>query len=52
MMKVSRRMQRQVEIKIRHGLAQEISQSGTLAAAPERHPSAEKTREEGGSAPR
>jgi hypothetical protein len=51
-MKMSRRMQRQVEFKIRYALAHEQPQSDAQMTASGRLPQIEKSREEGGSSPR
>jgi hypothetical protein len=47
-MKISRRMQRQVEIIIRHAQAQEITQTGVLPVVATRDPQNEKAREANG----
>jgi hypothetical protein len=51
-MKVSRRMQRQVELKIRHALANELPHAEAPMTASGRLPQIEKTREENGSSSR
>lgn len=51
-MKVSRRMQRQVEIKIRHAMANEIPRTESPMTPADQSPRIEKAREESGSGPR
>ena len=51
-MKISRRMQRQVEIIIRHAQAQEIRQPENSLVVPERYPQTEKARDGNESEPR
>jgi hypothetical protein len=51
-MKMSRRMQRQVEFKIRYSQSQELPQVGSPRVGGERDAQAEKTPTESGAGPR
>ncbi len=51
-MKISRRMQRQVEIIIRHSQSQELPQVGSPRVVSERDGQAGKAPNEGGTSPR